>query len=148
MKRLELIRRVRSLTRDFSNSIFREQDIVDFINEGINRFKQIIPELKGEPKLLTQQQEVKLIPEEYQHLLAVYSTSRCFNQDERHYQATTYMNEFEVKLDELKQAVDNGDIVITNPDTGEAIESGSGSVDYVNLNSYWGIRTHDEEGVL
>ena len=35
MNRLDLIRRVRSLTRDFSNAIFRESDIVDYINEGI-----------------------------------------------------------------------------------------------------------------
>lgn len=147
MKRLELIRRVRSLTRDFSNSIFREQDIIDFLNEGINRFKQLIPELRGINKLLANQQEVNLIPEEYQHLLAVYATSRCFNQDERHYQATTYMNEFEIKLDELKESIMNGDITITD-ENGNSLEVGKGSVDYVNLESYWGIRTHDEEGVL
>lgn len=147
MKRLELIRRVRSLTRDFSNSIFREQDIIDFLNEGIDRFKQLIPELRGINKLLANQQEVNLIPEEYQHLLAVYATSRCFNQDERHYQATTYMNEFEIKLDELKESIMNGDITITD-ENGNSLEVGKGSVDYVNLESYWGIRTHDEEGVL
>lgn len=147
MKRLELIRRVRSLTRDFSNSIFREQDIIDFINEGIDRFKQIIPELKGVEKLLANNQEVILIPEEYQHLLSVYATSRCFNQDERHYQAVNYMNEFETKLYSLKDSIDNGDVIITDEE-GNVVEAGSGSVDYVNLESYWGIRTHDEEGVL
>lgn len=147
MKRVELIRRVRSFTRDFSNSIFREQDIIDFLNEGVSRIKQIIPELKGMERLLSNQQEVILLPEEYHHIIAVYATSRCFNQDERHYQAVNYMNEFEVKLHELEEKISNGDIVITDED-GNKVDSGTGSVDYVNLESYWGIRTHDEEGVL
>lgn len=137
MRRLEIIQRVRALTRDFSNSIFREQDIIDFINEGINRFKQVIPELKSTPKLLEKDQEPFPIPEHYQHLLAVYSASRCFGQDERHYQATTLMNEFEAKLDELKQAIGNGDIQIIDPDTGESIVTENEN-DYVDLTPYWG----------
>ena len=139
MKRSELIRRVRSITRDFSNSIFREQDIIDYINEGINRFKQVIPIFKSVPKLLDQNQEPEPIPEEYQHLLSIYSASRCFMQDERHYQSTVLMNEFETKLDELKQAIENGDIVITDPKTGEEIVS-TNEMDYVDLKPYWGIR--------
>lgn len=139
MKRSELIRGVRSITRDFSNSIFREQDIIDYINEGINRFKQVIPIFKSVPKLLDQSQEPLPIPEEYHHLLSIYSASRCFMQDERHYQSTVLMNEFEVKLDELKQAIENGDIVITDPETGEEIVS-TNEVDYVDLEPYWGIR--------
>lgn len=137
MRRLEIIQRVRALTRDFSNSIFREQDIIDFINEGINRFKQVIPELNGLERLLAQQQEPTLIPDQYHHLLAVYSASRCFGQDERHYQATTLMNEFEAKLDELKQAIGNGDIQIIDPDTGESIVTENEN-DYVDLTPYWG----------
>jgi len=146
MKRLEIIRRVRSLTRDFSNSIFREQDIIDFINEGINRFKQVIPEFKGLIPLLVQEQEPTLIPQEYRHLLAVYSTSRCFGQDERHFQATTFMNEFEIKLEELKIAIENGDIIIIDPLTGLPVDTGNdGSIDYVNLKEYWLIGVNDEE---
>lgn len=140
MRRNQLIARVRSLTRDFSNSIFREQDIIDFINEGIGRFKQIIPEFSGMERLLVQEQEPTLIPEHYHHLLAIYATSRCFGQDERHYQATTYMNEFETKLDELKESIMNGDIVITDPDTGLPMEVGMNAIDYVNLEPYWGIK--------
>lgn len=143
MKRLELIQRVRALTRDFSSSIFREQDIIDFINEGINRFKQVIPELKSIPKLLQKDQEPFPIPEHYHHLLAVYSASRCFGQDERHYQATTLMNEFEVKLDELKQAIENGDVVLKDPITGEDIAVEYNNIDYIDLEPYWGIKGRD-----
>jgi len=145
MRRLELVLRVRTLTRDFSNSIFREQDIIDFINEGINRFKQVLPILKSTPKLLVSDQQPKPIPEEYQHLLAVYSASRCFSQDERHYQATTLMNEFEVKLDELKQAIQNGDIVIVD-DNGVPIEDTSSVMDYVDLSAYWRTSSSYDEG--
>lgn len=136
MNRTQIVQKVRALTRDFSNSIFREQDIIDFINEGIDRCKQIIPELRTMTHLLTSQQEIKLLPPQYHHLLAVYSTSRCFGQDERHYQASTHMNEFEVKMDELKTAIANGEIIIVD-DSGNAIEVDV-DVDYVDLKPYWG----------
>lgn len=135
MIRTHIIQRVRALTRDFSNSIFREQDIIDFINEGIDRFK-IISELKSMTHLLTNLQEPTLLPSEYHYLLAIYATSRCFGQDERHYQASTHMNEFEVKMDELKTAIANGEIIIVD-DSGNAIEVDV-DVDYVDLKPYWG----------
>ena len=138
MRLLELIARVRTLTRDFTNSIFREQDIVDFINEGINRIKQIIPEMSGLKKLIGKEEVPLVLPEEYHHLLSVYAASRCFGQDERHYQATTLMNEFEIKLDKLKENIENGVIVITDPNTGDDIMSNSNNVEYVDLESYWG----------
>lgn len=143
MKRLEITQRVRAYTRDLTNSIFREDDIIAFTNEGINRFKQTLPQLKSTPKLLAQNQEPYPIPEEYHHLLAVYSAARCFGQDERHYQATNMMNEFEVKLEELRQKVENGDIVIVDPVTGEEIEVDS-MLEYVDLKAYWGSKRRDE----
>lgn len=121
MKRLDLVRRVRALTRDFSNSIFREEDVIDFINEGIERFQQVIPQLENLPYLLSNDSEPEMIPARYQHLLAVYATSRCFNQDERHYQASTYMNEFETKLDDMKSKIEAGEVNILDPETGEPI---------------------------
>lgn len=137
MNRLQLIQRVRSLTRDFSESIFRQNDIIDFINESIDRFKQVIPELNGLTHLSLSTSEPSLIPESYQHMLALYSASRCFGQDERHYQSATLMNEFETKLEELRMLIENGEIKIINPDTGEEI-SRDNPVDFVELESYWG----------
>lgn len=123
MKRLDLIVRVRSLTRDFSNSIFRESDIVDYINEGINRIRQVIPELSGLSELTDNAQSPDLLPEQYHHLLALYSASRCFGQDERHYQASNFMNEFETKLDEMKVSIEEGRIKIIDPQTNQPINS-------------------------
>ena len=152
MTRLEISRRVRSLTRDFSESIFRSQDIIDFINEGIDRFIQLIPELQGLSHLRNNNDAPLLIPNAYRHLLSIYSASRCFSQDERYYQATTLMNEFETKLDELKSKIESGSIIITNPQTGEPIQVYYDS-EYVITNNYFrnssGFVSSDEsvEGV-
>lgn len=138
MNRLDLIQRVRAVTRDLSNSIFREQDIVAFINEGIDRFKQYIPQLSKMSYLVENGTVPDYLPAQYHHLLAIYCSSRCFSQDERHYQSTTMMNEFETKLEELKAAIDGGYVIIIDPETGESVEE-DGYVEYVNLEPYWGI---------
>lgn len=135
MDRLKLEQRVRGLTRDFTNSIFRQSDIIDFINEGIDRFKQVIPEFGGLEYLMTNSAEPTLIPSQYHALLASYSTSRCFGQDERHYQATTFMNEFEQKLDELKSKIESGEIVIKDSDGNAIIVDND--TDYVDLSAYY-----------
>jgi hypothetical protein len=112
MNQVELTRRVRTLTRDFSDSIFREQDIFDFMNEGIERLRQIIPELRGMKILESRTEELILLPVYFHHLVSLYGASRCFTQDERHYQASNLMNEFEFKVAELKVEIDNGTSVI------------------------------------
>ena len=114
MNRVELIRRVRSLTRDITNSVFREQDIIDFLNEGIDRFVQSMIEFESMEYLNSQSAIPYLIPRQYQHLLSVYATARCFGQDEQLNQATTFMNEFEFKLGELKEKIESGLITIVD----------------------------------
>lgn len=147
MQRIKLVLRVRALTRDFTNSVFREIDIIDFLNEGIDRFKQVIPQFKNVPYLLSTTSEPTLIPEAYQHLLAVYAAARCFGQDERHYQATTLMNEFEIKLEELKGLIESGQIAIVDPTTGAEITVDI-PTDYVDLKPYYGTQHADrDEGV-
>lgn len=138
MNRLDLSKRVRSLTRDFSNAIFREQDIIDYINEGIDRIKQVIVEFEKMPYLLDNADIPTMLPGRYHHLLSLYSASRCFGQDERHYQASNFMNEFETKMDELRIGIEEGKIKIIDPDTNEVIEA-TYEPDYVTNNYY---RTH------
>lgn len=144
MKRSDIVARVRTVTRDFSNSIFREQDIVDFINEGVDRFVQYIAEFAGMDYLLTRDAIPNLLPNQYHHLLAVYASARCFSQDERHYQATTLMNEFETKLEELKSGIEGGQITIVDPETGTTITPNYES-DYVDLKPYWGVQYRTSE---
>lgn len=116
MNRLDLSLRVRSYARDFSNATFRDQDVVSYINEGIERCRQIIPQLRGMKDLLKIEHEPILLPEYYHHLLAVYSAARCFEQDERHFQAGNLMNEFETKMFALKAEIESGDTAIIDPD--------------------------------
>lgn len=118
----DLKTRVRSLTRDLSNSIFRDIDLVMYMNESIDRIRQVVPELRGMKHLKENEDELLLLPDMYHHLLAVYCASRCFGQDERHYQATTLMNEFEFKVAEMKSAIENGECVIEDAD-GNIVEN-------------------------
>lgn len=122
MNRGDLIKRVRSYTRDLSGSIFRTIDITDYINESINRFRGRIPQLKPMTTLLADDVSPIYLPEEYQYLLAVYAASRCFAQDERHYQASTLMNEFEVKLEELFNDINEGLVKLVDP-TGAVVDT-------------------------
>lgn len=136
MQLKDLISRVRSYTRDTTGSLFTQDDISSFCNEGIERMKQIVLEFKEVPLLKNNSDEVLLIPANYHHLLSVYSASRCFSQDEQQYQASTYMNEFEIKLNELKELIENGKITIVRPDGTVVDSSLIGKSDYV-VNVYF-----------
>lgn len=119
----------RQLLRDVNRTIFQEVEINRSINEGIDRCRSVV-ELKGMIHLTAPNEEPILLPNEYHHLLSLYSASRCFFQDEQMQQATMLMNEFESKMFELKSAIENGDIIITDPD-GNDVETGLTATDYV-----------------
>lgn len=132
MQLKDLINKVRSYTRDSTGSLFTQDDITSFCNEGIERMKQVILEFREVPLLKNNSDELIIVPNHYHHLVSVYSASRCFSQDEQQYQASTYMNEFEAKLNELKLLIGSGDIILTKPD-GTIIDSSLyGKMDYVN----------------
>ena len=131
----ELIQKVRRYTRDTTGSLFTQEDIADFCNEGIERMKQVVVVFKDVPLLKSNSDEVIIIPEHYQHLIAVYGASRCFSQDEQQYQASTYMNEFESKMDELLKKITNGEIQIFDKD-GNVIDSNNADFDSV-VNVYF-----------
>lgn len=121
MNLLDLKLRVYSYARDFTSSTFRDGDVVNYINEGIDRMRQVIPQLREMKHLKKIEDELILLPEPYHHLLSVYSAARCFEQDERHFQAGNLMNEFETKMFGLKVDIDAGDIDIIDPD-GNVVE--------------------------
>jgi len=113
-----LLSKVRRNVNDQEGSIFKQVDIEDFINEAIDRFRSNVF-FGDEEYLLTQTDEPVLIPKQYQHLLALYSASRLFAQDERHYQSTTFMNKFEVKFEELVTKIESGEIIILDAEGAE-----------------------------
>ena len=89
----DLITRVRSYTRDTTGTLFTASDVKGFINEAIDKLRQI-KELENIKHLSNDSDVVVLLPSQYHYMTAVYSASRCFSQDEQHYQAQTYMDEF------------------------------------------------------
>lgn len=89
----DLITRVRSYTRDTTGTLFTASDVKDFINEAIDKLRQI-KELENIKHLSNDSDVIVLLPSQYHYMTAVYSASRCFSQDEQHYQAQTYMDEF------------------------------------------------------
>lgn len=119
----------RQLLRDANRTIFQESEINRTINEGINRCRQI-KELSLMKKLESSDEEPLFLPDPYHELLALFSASRCFFVDEQFQQSTILMNEFESKLFDLKSAIENGDITITDPD-GNEIDTGETTIDYV-----------------
>lgn len=123
MNQTELVARVRALTRDFNGSIFRETDVLNFINEAIDRVREIVTELQTMSYPKDSNSEIEMLPQQYHHLLAVYSASRCLFQDEQDYRAGTLMNEFELKLEELLGKIADGSIVIKNPDGSEVTQA-------------------------
>jgi hypothetical protein len=145
MNRGDLIKRVRAYTRDLSSSIFRNIDITDFINEGADRIKSRVPLLVTIPTLTSDDQIPDPLPSQFHYLLAVFSASRCFSQDERHYQASTLMNEFETKLEELIGAINNGEVIIKDAQ-GVAITS-TNVIDYVTEVYFADEDDEDELGV-
>ena len=89
----DLITRVRSYTRDTTGTLFTASDVKDFINEAIDKLRQI-KELENIKHLSNDSDVIVLLPSQYHYMTAVYGASRCFSQDEQHYQAQTYMDEF------------------------------------------------------
>lgn len=128
MTLLELINKTKTFIRDKDGNIFERLDIVDFINEGIDRMSTI-SELSNIPYLYDDDDEVKLMPLRYHHLLAVYASARCFEIDERFFQGTQKMNEFESKLEELEIAIKGGEVSIVD-ESGDVIQSDI-PIDYV-----------------
>ena len=106
---------VRQYTRDTTGSLFTQEDIIAFINEGIDRTKRY-KYFKDMVYLENLSDEPILLPNEYHHLLAIYGASRCFTQDEQHAIAQQFMNEYEFKTQEVELLIEDGDLEIDGYD--------------------------------
>ena len=142
MNRDEIVSEVRNFVRDGARAVFTDVAIINHINGGVQRIRQRIPMLSGMVNLTERNQSLILLPIEYHGWLVLYASSRCFFVDERHYQAGNMMNEFEVKLDELKAALLNGDVTIINGN-GEAIVIPINN-DYV-VDNYFNTKSYLED---
>ena len=111
MKLSDLISRVRSYTRDTTGTLFSTSDVKAFINEGVDKFRQI-KQLEDMNYLENDSDIPKLLPIQYHYSLAMYSASRCFSQDEQHYASQTYMDEFNALFNLIELGIKEGTIVI------------------------------------
>lgn len=111
----ELVNRVRAYTRDTTGTLFSANDVKAFINEGIDKFRQI-KQLNKMTSLSGDGDSPKLLPNEYHYALAMYSASRCFLQDEQHYASQTFMDEFNALFTLIELGIKEGTIIITDDD--------------------------------
>ena len=139
----DLTKRVRQNTRDTTSALFTSDDIKSFIREACDRVKQI-PELSGMAELISDNVEVTHLPVMYHYILSLYATSRCFSQDEQHYPAQKFMDEFEARLFALETGINNGDIIITD-ENGEPVKvDGANKIDAV-VNVYFAKLGSDDD---
>lgn len=134
MNRKALVERTQVHLRDFQLTAFRQIDVIRYLNEGVERVMQIIPQFDDMETLEYDEQQPICLPKAYHHLLAVYATSRLFAQDDRFYQASTLMNEFESKIAQLYEDLIAGDVVAYDKEGKEIIFTGN--IDYVT-NEYY-----------
>ena len=106
-----LIDRIRAYTRDTTGSLFTQDDIIAFINEGIDRTRRY-KSFRNMEHLTSLSDEPKYLPSQYHHLLAIYGASRCFTQDEQTYLAEQFMNEYEYKTQEVELLINSGELLI------------------------------------
>lgn len=111
-----MLTRAGRLLRDEGNTIYPKVFIIENINEGIDRFRQVVAELQGMNYLQADIDVPNLLPEDYHHLLYIYAIARCYEIDEQHYQAAKYMNEFETKVNNLLEGIADGTIIIKDED--------------------------------
>lgn len=111
-----MIQRAGRLLRDESNTIYSKVFLIENINEAVDRFRQIVPELQNMNYLSADLDVPNLLPVDFHHLLYVYAMARCYEIDEQHYQAAKYMNEFETKVQNLVEGIADGTIIITDSD--------------------------------
>ena len=120
MRLVDLVLRVRAYTRDSNGALFTEEDINNFLNEGIDRIRKITELSEMKPLSLSSDVPI-LLPNQYHHLIAIYGASRCFTQDEQNSMAQVFMDEFEQKLSELEIGIKNGSIIIVDSEGNQVV---------------------------
>lgn len=126
----ELINLTKVYTRDTDSRIFSDEDIKMFINQGIDRIKQYsIFETMGYLKLNSDVPE--LLPSMYHYILALFSASRLFDNDERFYEGAEKRNEFEQTFADMIERIESGELIIKDIE-GNIIENNTYVSDYVN----------------
>jgi len=110
MTRAEIVKDVRRLINEASPAIWLNADIYAFINGAFRRIRTIDKRLTvTRCPDLTLDASVPAIPGngDWDDLFVLFAVARCFEQDRQNYPAVKYMNEFENKLNEYINFLDN-----------------------------------------
>lgn len=132
-------------TRDTNSFVFTESVIDMYINEAIDKFRQI-PIFKGMSYLEDSTDEVNILPIQWQFLIPLYASSRCFEFDERFYEAVEKRNEFESLLSDLMSEIEAGNLILQD-DEGNDISNPAVYIEYVT-NVYYNETPKDEDMVV
>ena len=102
-------------TRDTDSALFSNTMCTIYLNEGIDRMRQYKP-LSGMKHLNNQDDEPIILPDSWHYLLALWVSSRCFDFDERFYEATEKRDEFENAFAQFRADVECGTITLVDGD--------------------------------
>ena len=111
----DLLKLSRLHTRDLDSALFENSTCTIYINEGIDRLRQWKP-LRGMTYLKFSNDEPIILPSEYHYLLSLWCSSRCFDYDERFYEATEKRDEFENAFAQFRADVECGTITLVDGD--------------------------------
>lgn len=125
----DLVRMTRVYCRDNNANMFTDTNIIMFLNQGIDRLRQY-KVFQNMPYVSNSSDEITYLPEQYHYLLALFASSRCYDTDERFYEAIEKRNEFEASFSELINEIENGNIIISD-ESGNIIEAFQNYTDYV-----------------
>jgi hypothetical protein len=103
----QAVARTRRYLKDVTTSVWSDEEIIDFVNEGILIIKRSIPEYFYDLTEIFVKTETIVLDDEYKFLPCIFAASRCFEQDEQHYRAVQRRNEFESMLGDMKEEIIN-----------------------------------------
>lgn len=102
-------------TRDTDSALFSNAMCIIYANECIDRLRQWKP-LSGMLHLKILSDVPIILPEPWHYLISLFVSSRCFDYDERFYEASEKRDEFENAFAQLRADVECGTIVLFDAD--------------------------------
>jgi hypothetical protein len=99
--------------KDTTENVWTDADITAFVNEAILVIKDSVPEYFTDLDEVTNTTDEIDIDSRYTYLIPLFSSSRCFDQDEQFYRATKQMNEFEARLETATEKIYMSDAYAT-----------------------------------
>lgn len=144
MKLTTLRTRTRRYVRDVAGKRFPLAELDDYINEGVDRLRSYVT-LSKMP-YVNDTDEISYLPEQYQYILALYASSRCFEVDHDFYQAEQKRNEFENTFADLIAKIENDEIKIYDEQNVE-ITTSINPIDYV-VDIYFNTTASDTESSI